>query len=59
MRRSVMPFERAMVMKSSCSVAIRSFRKRRKYTTIEPMARMIEGRIIELRLAERLWLMGT
>ncbi len=43
MRRSVSPLERAMVMKSSCSVEIKSLRKRRKYTTIEPSARTIDG----------------
>ena len=32
-----------MVMKSSCSVEMRSFRSRRKYTTIEPRASTMDG----------------
>ena len=46
MRRSEMPFARAMVMKSSCSVAIMSLRSRRMYTAISPAASEIAGRSI-------------
>ena len=37
------PFDFAMVMKSSCSVLIRSPRSSRKYTAMEPNARAIDG----------------
>src|SRR5580693_6032185 len=59
MRRSERPLDRAMVMKSSCRVEMRSFRKRRKYRTIDPRASTIEGRIIVWMFDQKFWVNGT
>ena len=59
MRRSERPLERAIVMKSSCNVEIRSFRSNRKYTTIDPRASTIEGNIIVWMFDQKFWVMGT
>lgn len=53
------PFERAMVMKSSCRVANRSERSSRKYTAIDPAVRAREGRIMSWRLVAGFCEKGT
>ena len=52
-RRGDTPFDFAMVMKSSCSVAIMSLRSRRMYTAIWPTARAMVGMIIRRRCSTK------
>ena len=59
MRRSDNPFERAIVMKSSCRVEMRSFLSRRKYTTMPPRASTIEGNSMAWMFVQKFWVIGT
>ena len=48
-----------MVMKSSCSVEMRSFRSSRKYTTMPPSASTMDGSSIVWMFDQKSWVSGT